>query len=187
MYYLSPNDREYNFHSKEFTYTCINSNEYRSEKQITIYPTCSTVDRITERFAWSAPSNEAKIRPLVADHTISAMRQQELWTYYSVFFHHTCRKRELYKTGSVIENLVDERNSAVPFISATVDRKTKQLVMRVCFENRPAPAIATFKVFSSKNNREEIHNETLTYDDVAGGFTKQIDFPRQHWKYVISW
>ena len=56
IYYLSPGDSEYNVHSKEFTYTCINSNEYRSEKDITIYPTCNTVDRITERFAWSAPS-----------------------------------------------------------------------------------------------------------------------------------
>lgn len=187
IYYLSKNDREYNVDSKEFTYTCIDDNKYKSTKDITIYPTCNSVDRITERFAWSAPSSKANIIPLVSGHEVTSLRQQELWTYCSVFFHHTCQKRKLYHTGSVIDNLVDVNNEAVPFISVTVSRKTKQLIMRVCFENKKAPAKATFKVFTAKNNTEEIFSEELVYDDVVKGFSKQIDFPRQNWKYVISW
>lgn len=187
VYYLSKNNREYNYETKEFTYTCIGENEYKSTKELIIYPTCNNLDRVVERFSWSAPSGKAKITPLVSDHEITALRQQELWTYYSVFFHHTCQRGKTYRTGSIIDNLIDENNEAVPFISATIDRKTKRLVMRVCFENRKAPNNAVFKVFTHRNNSEEIYSEEIAYDDAVKGFSKQVDFPRQNWKYVISW
>ena len=187
VYFFSRRDREYNVESKEFTYTCVGKNEYTSKKEITIVPTCDNLDRITERFAWSAPSSRAIIRPIVEGQKIAALRQQELWTFSSVYFQHTCQKRKPFKTGSIIENLVDENNEAVPFISANVGQKTKRLIMRVCFENREAPKTAIFKVFTSRDSTDEIYREELAYDEVVKGFCKRIDFPRQHWKYVISW
>lgn len=187
LYYLSKNDKEYNITCKEFIYTCINNNEYKSEKNITLYPTCNNLDRIMERFAWSAPANKAIIDPLVPNQEICGFHQRELWTYYFVYFHHVCERHKIFKTGSVIHNLIDENNEAAPFLSATVDRKTKLLIMKVCFDNSIHPTNATFKVFSTKNPREEIYSEELSYDNVINGFSKIIDFPRQNWKYVISW
>lgn len=92
-----------------------------------------------------------------------------------------------YKTGSIIHNLIDESGEAVPFIFATVDRKTKMLLLRVNFDDIAAPKKATFKVCSTKNPSKEIYKEELTYDNVIKGFSKVVDFPRQTWKYIISW
>ena len=69
----------------------------------------------------------------------------------------------------------------------TVDRKTKLLIMRICFENIEAPPKATFKVCSVKNPSKEIYTEELVYDSVIKGFSISVNFPRQNWKYVISW
>ena len=187
LYYLSKNDKEYNVVSKEFTYTCINENQYKSEKKIIIYPTSDNVDRISERFAWSAHSANAMIKPLNATHEIKAIRQQELWTCYSVYFNHTCQKKREYETGSVIENLIDEKGEAVPFLSATVERKTKILIMQVKFENKKVSPIATFKVFTPKSMTKEIYSEELKFDNVAKGFKCVVNYPRPNWKYVISW
>lgn len=187
LYYLSKNDREYNVISKEITYTCINEKEYKSEKNIVIYPTSNNVDRINEKFAWSARSAGARIRPLKDGHEIKAIRQEELWTCYSVYFNHTCQKHKEFETGSVIENLFDENGEVVPFLSATVERKTKKLIMRVKFDENKSSLRATFKVFTPKCKSKEIYSEELSFDAVSKGFTYVIDFPRPHWKYIISW
>ena len=187
IYYLSRNDSEYNIVSKEFSYTCINDKEYKCKKHITIYPTRNDVDRISERFAWSARSSNAKIIPLKNEHEIKDIRQQELWTCYSVYFNHTCQKHKEYETGSAIENLIDEHGEAVPFLSATVERKTKTLVMYVKFENKSVSPVATFKVFTPKCMTKELHSEELAYDNIVKGFKCVVNFPRPNWKYVISW
>lgn len=187
LYWLSANDKEYNIECKEFTYTCGKDKEYSSRKDITICPMCNDLDRITERFAWSAPSGKAEITPIVEGQRVSSLRQQELWTYYTVSFEHFCEKRKSFKTGSIISNLIDVNNEAVPFLSATVDRKTKHLVLKVCFKEIEAPKKASFKVFTNAKADKEIYKEELYYDDVIGGFVKKVDYPRRNWKYVISW
>ncbi len=187
IYYLSKNDREYNYELKEFTYACMKNNEYKVKKHFTIYPTGNKVDRIIDRYAWSAPSSKAIVDPLINEHKITDFRQQELWTYYCIYFQQICKKHKPYETGSIIHNLIDENGEAVPFLSATVDRKTKLLLLRVTFEGIPAPQKATFKVCPTKNPSEIIYREELSYDNAINGFSIPIDFPRQTWKYIISW
>lgn len=187
LYFLSRGDKEYNIDCKEYIYTRLSNTEYKFEKIINIYPNCNDLDRIPERFAWSAPSNSAVIEPIISGHEITAVRQQELWTYYSVYFHQTCKKHTSFKTGSVIHNLVDEHGQAVPFLSVTVDHKTKLLVMRVCFEIEKPPEHAVFKIYSAKNPSKEIYSENLEFDHVIKGFSRTVDFPRQNGKYTIIW
>ncbi len=107
IYYFSQNDREYNYDLKEFTYTCMKNNEYKVGKNFIIYPIGNKIDRIADRFAWSAPSAKAIVSPIISGHEISDFRQQELWTYYYIYFHHICEKHKPYKTGSIIHNLID--------------------------------------------------------------------------------
>lgn len=187
LFYVSRNDREYNVECKEYIYTRLSDKEYKYERLATICPTCNNLDRVQERFSWSAPSNGVKISALDQKHEIAAIRQQELWTYYSIYFHQTFRKKEIVKTGSVVHNLIDQNNQAVPFLSVTVDRKTRLLVMRVHFENDNPPQRALFKIYSSKNPSKEIYSEDLQYDNVIKGFSRTVDFPRQNGKYTIIW
>ncbi|MBQ8846734.1 MAG: hypothetical protein IJ006_06290, partial [Lachnospiraceae bacterium] len=187
LYYLTKNDKKYIVLSKQFTYTYLGNNEYESKKDITVYPTSNDLDRITERFAWSAPSGKAIIEPLVKEHQITSLGKQELWTCFCIYFGRTCPKRVAFDTGAVIRNLIDENGEAVPFLSASLDRKTKSLVLRVCFEAGEHPERAVFKVFHKHSMTKEIYSEELLYDMDIKGFFKVIDFPRQSWRYVITW
>lgn len=150
LYYLSKDDREYNVDCKEQIYTRLSETEYKCEKVNIIRPTCNNLDRMQDRFSWSASSSGAKISAMDIQHEITAIRQQELWTYYSIYFHQIYEKRKAVRVGSIIHNLLDPDGQAVPFLSVTVDRKTKLLVMRVRFENDRHSESAMFKIFSSK-------------------------------------
>lgn len=81
------------------------------------------LDRMNDRFSWSAPSNECVITATEKNHTIGDRLLQELWSCYSICFNEICNKKVPYNAGVKCSNLIDVTNSAVPFLSNTVDKK----------------------------------------------------------------
>lgn len=65
-------------------------------------------------------------------------------------------------------------------------KKTKKIKLTVKCNEVPHSEKAVFKIVSVKDNRE-IFSEDLEYDNVVGGFTRSVNYPRKGWKYVIRW
>lgn len=187
VYFFTRSDKKYNVLHKHCTYTCLKENQYTFKKEYEILPKCSDLDRINDRFAWSAPSNGCKIMPTKTKHSINKKWLQESWTCYSIYFNEQCKKDKSYYVGSEISDLIDTTNTVVPFLSNTIDRKTKRITLEVVFSNDLKPKKAKFESFSSKYGLSSNYEEELAYDSDIRGFKKTIEYPRKGWRYVISW
>lgn len=187
IYMLSPNEKDYNIISKHFTYECLPNNEYKFTKHYVIKPKCNNLDRINDRFSWSAPSQGAKIDACEKTHEVNSVWQQDMWTYYSIYFNKLCEKNKPYNVGGVVSNLIDTNQVAYPYISSVNNKKTKSVSLVVKIPKDIKPVNAQLKVYSPKKNDVEVKTEELQYDDTIQGFSKTIFYPRKGWKYVISW
>lgn len=187
VYWFTKSDEIYNIKNKQSTYTYNGNDSYTFRKNYEIIPTINDLDRMDDRFSWSAPSAGCDIDSTESKHSIKTVWQREFWTCFSIYFNEECKKRKPYKVGSVVSNLVDADHTAVPFLSNTIDRKTKCLTLVVVFPKDCHPATAKFNVFPSDTSLNSIAEEDLAYDDVIGGFKRIIHYPRKRWRYVISW
>ncbi len=189
FYYITANHKEYNIDTKRFIYEYKGNKEYLCSKEYIIKPNCSDLDRMNDRFAWSAPSGESKVVPTAKGHEINRIWKKEFWTYFTIYFKETCRKHQPYNVGVEIQNLIDKDNNAVSFVSAQIDRKTKLLNLIVKIPKKFNPRDAQLKVFNASVTCDdvEIHSENLEYDETINGFQSKIKYPRKGWKYVISW
>ena len=187
VYFFTKSDKRYNYKSRYFVYSRISDKEYSFEKTYDIYPTCSDLDSISDRFSWSAPSTGSKIISSEKTHEISNTWQQDMWTCFTIYFRECCTKHEIYKTGSIITDLFDEKIVAVPYLSATIDRKTEQIILVAKIPRSMNPTNACLKVYSAKNTVNEVYSLPLEYDDSVGGFKVIVKYPRKGWKYVITW
>lgn len=187
IYYLTKGDKKYIIESKNVTYVCNADDTYEFGKKYEIYPTCNDLDRIDDRFSWSAPSTGMEITPSEEGHAINQIWQQDMWTRFCIYFGQSCKKHKLYTTGALISKLNDQNKLAVPFLANTIDRKTKRLTMIVKVPKELVLGEGKLKVYSVKNKTREIISEDLAYDDNVEGFTRIVNYPRKGWKYVIYW
>ncbi len=187
VYFVTRSDKKYNIHHKCSTYTYLGNDLYTFRKRYEIVPTTKDLDRISDRFAWSAPSAGCKIKPTEANHKINTIWQKESWTCYSIYFNEVCKKRKKYSVGSEISNLVDTTSCAVPFLSNKIDRKTCCLTLEVIFPQNSHPNKAKFEIFSSNSELDSNYEEEIAYDSDIGGFKRIVHYPRKGWRYVISW
>lgn len=187
VYWFTKRQCKYIVLEKHITYTYKGNDSYEFKKEYTILPKTNDLDRFNDRFRWSASSTGCSITPIQKNHSINSTIQQELWTCYDVYFGINCSKNKPYAVGSLISNLQDTNKSAVPFLANTVDKKTKSTTLEVVFPRNSHPKSAKFKIFSTKDDMIPIHEETLAYDNIVGGFKKNILYPRKCWRYVIAW
>lgn len=189
IYLMTRKNKEYNIDTKRFIYEYKGNKNYTFSKEYIIVPNCTDLDRMNDRFAWSAPSGDAIISSSISKHEINHIWKREFWTYLTIYFNETCRKHKPYNVGVKIDNLIDKDNSAVPFVSAQIDRKTKLLNLIVKIPKKFEPRDAQLKVFNSslKCDDEEIYSDDLKYDETVKGFQCKIKYPRIGRKYVISW
>lgn len=187
VYLFTISDKGYNIKSKQSTYTYNGNDSYTFKKVYEIIPTTKDLDRINDRFAWSAPSAGCYIDPTKSNHSINTIWQQESWTCYSIYFNEVSKKGVPYSVGSEISNLVDTTKCVVPFLSNTIDRKTECLTLEVIFPKDSHPNKAKYEVFSSNCSLNSNQEEELEYDSDIGGFKRIIHYPRKGWRYVISW
>ena len=187
VYCVTRSDKKYNIYHKRSTYTYLGNNTYTFTKKYEIIPTASDLDRINDRFAWSAPSAGCKISPTEDNHKINTIWQKESWTCFSIYFNEAIKKRKKYTVGSEISNLIDTTSCAVPFLSNKIDRKTWCLTLEVIFPPNLHPDKAKFEIFSPNSELDSNYEEEIAYDSVIGGFKRIIHYPRKGWRYVISW
>lgn len=186
LYFFSKDEKKYNVNHKRVTYNYLGNDRYSFEKKYEILPKIADLDRLNDRFSWSVPAvgYTIKVEP---PHTAKQIWQQDMWTCYSVCFNETPEKNKPYKVISEVVDLVDTTRSAAPYMSNTIDKKTKCTTMVVTFPTNDHPTTAKFQVFSAKSGMDPNREETLMYDAGVGGFKKTVNYPRRGWRYVISW
>ena len=184
---MTKNEKNYNIVHKHSIYTYLGNDTYMFEKKYKIQPRKNDLDRMNDRFSWSAPSAGYVASPTESNHKINKTWQQDSWTCFSIYFNEVCKKYKTYTAGSKITNLIDATNSAVPFLSNTIDKKTKCITLEVVFPKDEHPQKAKFEVFSSDCGENSTFETDLAYDSEIGGFKQIVHYPRKGWKYVISW
>lgn len=185
LYYLTRRSEDYDYQNMEITYSCLSNHKYECRSIIDLQAN-KPIRNINEHFRWSTDSSAAIIVPYDETHRVRGLHQENDWTYYSVDFGRLYRKYETIITGSKITNLNDPNNLAVPFLSYTVVRKTKQLTLTVEFPEDGLPNGDV--VFKTKAFNKEIGTpKVLRYNSEIEGFSETIMYPRKGWQYIISW
>ena len=185
LYHFTRDSEDYDFQSMQCTYSCLSENKYECSRVVDLR-TNRSIRNINEHFRWSTDSSAAKIEPYDKTHKIKGMHQENDWTCYSVDFGKMYPKNEKITTGSTITNLSDPDNKAVPFLSYTIVRKTKQLILTVEFSKDRLPLGDV--VFKTKAFNKEIGNpKVLKYNPEIEGYSETILYPRKGWQYIISW
>ena len=185
IYYFTRNDKFYNLESINCTYICKKNNEYECRRVEKIKSNRRDLQGIDEHFLWSANSSSATIKAYEANQKINSIHQEDDRTCFTIDFGTVCPKNEQIQTGSIIENLKDPQNTALPFFSFTVTRKTKLLVITVEFQSQLPQGAVLFKAKALGVQVGEA--EVLEYDHRKQGYTKTVPYPRKGWQYLISW
>lgn len=184
-YHLTRSSEDYDFESMQCTYSCLSDNRYECQRIVDLR-TNQSIRNINEHFRWSTNSSAANVEPYDKAHRIKGMHQENDWTCYSIDFGKMYSKHKRITTGSTITNLSDPDNLVVPFLSYTVVRKTKQLILTVEFSKDRLPTGDV--VFKVKAFGKEIGSpKILNYNPEIEGYSETILYPRKGWQYIISW
>ena len=147
----------------------------------------NTLDRFDDRFCWSGDSTESKISPVVPEHEIVGIHQQEIWTVFSVKFNSIPRGK-IATVGSVVSNLVDTKKSVQLFLSATVLPKTKVLRMAIKLPPDFRPNNPRLEIHTSASINSCTELRGLSYDETTNEIElPPVKYPRANWRYVILW
>ena len=185
-YFFTKKDDDYDFEQVQCVYSCLGNAVYSSKQIVELKSNKNDLQGFDGRYRWSAPSSMAIVEATEPGQSIKGMHQEDDWMHYTVDFGKVCKKGKTIRSGSAIKNLQDDANQACPFLSYTIQRKTKQLIMCVEFPNgSEANGDVVFKV--TAYGKQIGDNQTLRYNTKVGGYTKTVEYPRKGWRYVISW
>lgn len=190
--YFFSKAKEYLIKEKTVIYSYVGNNTWTYEKKYKLVSKARGMESYDERFCWSADSKSARIEAVYEGQTIRNLRNQGIWTKYTVHFGEIKNKGELIQTGSKVVNLFDPDKSARPFLSITSDNKTKLLQMIVRVPSTKSIESARLLAYpSSTANKEAYSNDLVFVENIGmgnlGEIKASIPYPRLNWMYMIIW
>lgn len=174
--------------SKEVRYIYISRNEMAHKKKYTLISKVNQLNEITDKFKWSATT---KIEDLKLSHGDDAINhsicREENWTAYKLEFPQTGKHQE--RTVSfLIENLIDQNNEALPFLSTNITSKTKEVKLTVEFRDSTlVPKNIRYLIYDNYASLFPIFQKTIEYNSDDHKIEYLEKFPIYGYRYVIKW
>ena len=187
LYYITKNRNSYVIEYSEAKYVYLNKNEMEYYKSMDLRCCKSYLNKWIEKFCWTSYSSEIRVNPINDHQSISFLPSKNYWTIFQIDFGERIRKRERITTGMKITGLKDDLGLAKPFLSLVNDKKIKERKLMVIIPKWMEPKNPRFEIYESNNPTKIIKTESLSYDEVLGGYEKTVKYPRKGWTYSIIW
>lgn len=186
-YFFQRVDGTYYILEQKYVYERIDAENWEFTKKYCLMSRNNTFDNYDDRFCWSADSSKATIDPLEPKHVVKNVRNEDIWTAFTVKFD-TVHKRKEISTGTKITNLVDSAHTVRPFLSNRILRKTRLLRMSVIIPKEFMPKNPRIEIFTDDIQSSKISSEPLNYNEKTHEIeAPPIEFPRVGWVYSIIW
>jgi hypothetical protein len=147
----------------------------------------SGLTHFTQKYRWTG-SGKCTIRVLTPGFKIVNEREEGIapWDFFDIEFPHTLKKNE--QVNFEIEwELVDEKNSFVPFLSYTTDVETKYLLLEVIFPENLAPKRAYSYEFTNYMDILPIETNEIHWSKETKRLHYEITHPKKYHRYLIRW
>ena len=179
----------YSVEEKRLLYERLDKQSWRNTKRYILKSNSSEFEEFDDRYDWSADSSGSRVTPIDQSHSIHSLSNHDQWTVFTVRFNKRIAKKSTIETGCIIDDLVDVDEKVRPFLSTTIDRKTRLLVMTVKIPAEFCPVNAKLEVYSSPvtDRDRKVETKVLLYNSETQEISATIHYPRKNWKYYICW
>jgi hypothetical protein len=156
-------------------------------KRLEIEARRSGLTNFTNKYRWTG-SGSCTVKVIPPDFQIANEYEEEIpsWEYFDVVFPHALQKGE--KTEFEVEwELVDEKNTAVKFLSTTIDTETTNLVLEVILPTNLAPKRAYAYEFTKYIDVVPIETNEIKWDQKSNKLHLEVRHPKKYYRYLIRW
>lgn len=156
-------------------------------KKLRIQSLKSGITHFIDKYRWTG-SGQCSIKVLTPDFIISDQREEGVtpWNFFEVKFPHSLKKSEV--VDFIIEwELVDEKRSGVPFLSATIDTETKYLSLMVILPDKLKPSRAYSYEFANYIDAVPIETNEITWNQTTKSLDFEVSLPKKYHRYLIRW
>ncbi|HLZ80086.1 MAG TPA: hypothetical protein VKP04_00505 [Ktedonobacteraceae bacterium] len=140
-----------------------------------------------DRYRWTG-RGQCTVSSLTPGFRITDQHKvvEQIWDYFNVTFPYPLQ------AGEVIEfalewKLFDEEKIAVTFLSATIDRETKYLLLQVNLPPEMAPKRAYFHDFANYIDTLPARTQPIQWSPATKSITYEVNKPQKYHKYLIRW
>jgi len=140
-----------------------------------------------DRYRWTG-RGQCTVSSLTPGFRITDQHKmvEQIWDYFDVTFPYPLH------AGEVIEfalewKLFDEEKIAVTFLSATIDRETKYLLLQVNLPPEMAPKRAYFHDFANYIDTLPERTQPIQWSPATKSITYEVNQPQKYHKYLIRW
>lgn len=156
-------------------------------KKLRIQSLKNGITHFIDKYRWTG-SGQCSIKVLTPDFIISDQREEGVtpWNFFEVKFPHSLKKNEV--VDFTIEwELVDERRSGVPFLSATIDTETKYLSLKVLLPDELKPSRAYSYEFANYIDAVPIETNEIAWNQTTKSLDFEVSLPKKYHRYLIRW
>ena len=154
-------------------------------KRINMMSLRNGLSHYTDRYRWTG-SGKCVVRSLTPGFTVANTRKEEIWDYFDIKFPHALRKGE--EVDFTIEwEMHDADKQAAPYLSTTIDRETKRLLLRVILPPKLAPKRAYTYEFENFFDTLPVETNEIHWSPATQALSYEVTFPKKYHKYLIRW
>lgn len=169
------------------TYECKEGKKYKYSKELEIQSVNNNgLKHYDDKFSWSG-NFRGEIVPINRLQTVSNRTRMNGWEKFTINFPYSLNKKEKVQTGIILDELLDDENIALNFLSANIYEPVKHLELIVIFSNKIPVQKVECRVFD--NFHSDIHCEyiDMTTSLKDNKVCYRIEYPIKGYRYQISW
>jgi len=141
-YILCPRPRsDFKLLEKEIAYKYLDEKHMEYTKRLRLKALRSGLDRYPDRYSWTG-SGTVNLRTSIDNQDVKLTKRRNVWQLYDVYFGRPLNKGEEIEV-KVIWNLYDEKSTALPFASSTVEEPLDLLKIKIILPDKLKPQYAS--------------------------------------------
>lgn len=187
----------YDVYTKRIIYTYNSRTQLSYEKDMCIKTNVHGLNHFTGKFRWSKPQSLSAFHvTCLTSHKHLSLSRENTWNLYSVEFD-PIAKGEKQDINVLISDLQDPNLEAVPFCSASIVEKTKDLYITIVFDEAIKIKSIKYKIFDNASSTNPTIEEKwekqkegkchLSYDVGENRISVHESFPIYGYKYQVEW
>lgn len=186
--YPPPLPQEFEILRKEIVYEYLaDGKTIYQRKYLEIKALSNGLPNFKDRYRWTG-RGQCTVSSLTPGYRITNQhtKVEQIWDYFDVTFPYPLHEGDV--VGFALEwKLFDEEKIAVTFLSATIDRETKYLLLQVNLPPEMAPKRAYFHDFANYIDTLPERTLPIQWSPATKSITYEVQRPQKYHKYLIRW